>query len=935
MQVCVRVCPASLSASGVGAGPAGARGAALGERGVVTVGEGARVVYCPEPDLSHVTAYDVDAAFDERAATTHVFQGAVLPLVARVLQGEHATAIVCGEDAVAKALTAEGRPLEHLVGLAGLSVEALVNLMEHEGLGVSSSPQGGRGGASGVETHRAICVSWCELGEGDDLTDLLREASGMPPGPGAESGLKLRDDPKVGVTAPGLWEVEVKRPDDVGELLRRVRSSVRDFNERSAYVFSITLRQTTVRRYGRGGPGKGGGGGRMKPVDSDVKVSRLNIITMANASGGAVPGWVRALNDVLEGLETKSPSIPFRKSKLTMWLREPLSGSHAAALIACVSSSIHDAAPSSATLKFCGRVRAMTGGEGGDDDYGASAPMGDSLIFDSGVLHGGGGPSTSSWAGGASADESMPGPAPPAAASPTRAADAHTADAGDDSRGGFGASQSGTPAAAAPGRAAPTRQPAPDSDQGTTNGISIGGNGARGVSSDDPLARAEAMAAKMAALSSAGDESARWFTALLSALEVSREETRELRLQAEAAAREAGTAQVENEHLRARAMQLEQQLAAARQEEPVSLEESADPRATIRQLKVQLKAALREIKDYELYKDVMETAVVRMQEEAKQVAGERDQARRDLAKAHAATRRATEEIVRARRRANEAESQLLAMRGKRAEPDSPAGRAHATAVAGEERSARLKSRLDDAMRELDAVKGHNARLTREIERLRAKSGSPGAGSSGAGRRAVGSTARPPPPPQPRGALPAYRADLDETSRELERERAAHASLAAGGTVEGSAGASNAAELHAMADDDLVGAAHAMAADVDGAVARADRSRGRGARLAADRGPKLHTADRAQRRSRSSVGKGGTAAPRGRSGGRVRGGTRGRGRGRGGRQRESGGSIGVHVDRERGTDVGELESPTSDHGAVAHVEEHHHTLVANLREEFGD
>lgn len=50
MQVCVRVCPQPVAMGRL----TDQMAAAYAQRGVITVGDNARIVYCPEPDLTNI-----------------------------------------------------------------------------------------------------------------------------------------------------------------------------------------------------------------------------------------------------------------------------------------------------------------------------------------------------------------------------------------------------------------------------------------------------------------------------------------------------------------------------------------------------------------------------------------------------------------------------------------------------------------------------------------------------------------------------------------------------------------------------------------------------------------------------------------------------------------------------------------------------------------
>lgn len=326
------------------------------QRGVITVGDDRKVVYCPEPDLSNILSFRFDGAFDELAAVTTAYQTAVLPLVHAALGGQSSAAVVCGEDAYGKAMLMEGKPGELIPGFISLAAESVFSGLEH--------------GTDASNDHvKVVRVSWFELAKGG-ARDLLGEASGVSSGTLAGDKLTLRDDPRVGVTLPHLLEVEVKSPSDVGELIRSLRRTgygVPGAPHRALSVFTITIEGMRVRAF----HDRASASPRSPRTDaSGGDRARMSFITLPEVAGSStkvddVPAWVRGLHTVLEGMENRSPTIPFHRMRATLLLRDALVGRIPSAMVAVVSPSIDAAAASGATLKFASRVLAVTGR--GDD----------------------------------------------------------------------------------------------------------------------------------------------------------------------------------------------------------------------------------------------------------------------------------------------------------------------------------------------------------------------------------------------------------------------------------------------------------------------------------------------------------------------------------------------------------------------------------------
>ena len=106
----VRITP-SAQAYGISKG-----GVEESGRGVLSVSEDSRVVYCPEPNLSRLLSFDVDYAADEGGSLTKVYSNTLEHLVRKIMSGQSSMVIAAGEDSMRKQLTIEGSPFHYVPG---------------------------------------------------------------------------------------------------------------------------------------------------------------------------------------------------------------------------------------------------------------------------------------------------------------------------------------------------------------------------------------------------------------------------------------------------------------------------------------------------------------------------------------------------------------------------------------------------------------------------------------------------------------------------------------------------------------------------------------------------------------------------------------------------------------------------------------------------
>jgi hypothetical protein len=400
----------------------------------------------------------------------------------------------------------------------------------------------------------------------------------------------------------------VTSANDVAELIRSVRTGAMLLDANTHTVFTYTLHQLPVRSHIRSA-------GTASNDAASARLSSFSIITLANMSNGTKPNpspWMKSLHAVLQRLEARSPAAPFHTSRACLVLRDALTGRTHAAFVGCISAAIEAAPYSYATLAFLSRLRLVV------------------RLFE------GLDPSTRVLPAGVSASDA---PTPIVPRRPGQAAAKHEsgllfsaasakADAADDLFGVGHDSLVGVESAFTSQREHSLRYdqdntsflepldahvlvggtsfdaaPSFRDDEVSTQSRSLFSHALVADAPDthaNPLSAAEEMATAMAARAAAGDETAKWFTALFSALEASRHESRQLRQRMDLLQRELMAVSSERDELR----RVQPQLPAQTLEATESL---------LKDVRARLRASQQEVKDYELYKDVMETAVCRMQ----------------------------------------------------------------------------------------------------------------------------------------------------------------------------------------------------------------------------------------------------------------------------------------------------------------------------------
>lgn len=473
-----------------------------------------------------------------------------------------------------------------------------------------------RDGPVAAEEADAVRLSWFTVAS-EAVTDVLANVGGQHTqgltvqpnmhGHGSAAGVK------------GLWEVAVTSAGDVSQLVAGVRAKSadgdRDPGQHCVYVFNV---------YKQGA------------VMSTVSVVLLGSASAPDDAPGAaadgIMAWVRALQRMLQaGEQHGRRSIQGEvatSSGATTLLAPVLTGSVPGLLLAAVEDDAAAAPSTVATLKFASRLRRI-------------------------VL------------GGQAHNEASPaGMASPQA---SYSADEWEQRSAVPQRPALPAAQRYPPASAAPPTAAATLPMVTPTQHAMHASGSAGGGQRHGEapwgsvrpSALPSLDEASAMAGRMAQQAAEGDPEARWFMAMLSALEASREqlqraegEAQELRGAWEAAVARADAAEEA-------AAAAASHAAAGRQDDGHG--EGSTDKASVRGLRAALKEVRAEVRDYELYRDVMEATMGKLKGEVAKLVAERDDATKTSNKAKAARRKDKGAVASARAEQRDLQAQVDAL----------------------------------------------------------------------------------------------------------------------------------------------------------------------------------------------------------------------------------------------------------------------------------
>ena len=323
-------------------------GPLLQKHGVLTLS--GRHVFCPDETLSSVLSFEVDDTYGAGSSTLDLFSSTLAPVVSGVTRGEAGTAVFCSRS------MDDSMVQELVCGIATLASQAILDVVNSEPVHAATTD---------------VRVAWFEMRD-NAVTDLLRTVTD----PANARGLCV--DKESG-DVEGLLEVQITTATDVLKLMQNVQQAHGDFAPGAHSVFQIAVHERALVPFDDGAmpltPSR-------RDAAASPKATKLTIATLGCApspaasaaaafgGGGAaaedaaaapLPHWRRALDDVVDALTAGRPTVPYRSSPLTAFLRNALELRCNACFVSILYPRLENIGETLSALKFTAAVRAVHG----------------------------------------------------------------------------------------------------------------------------------------------------------------------------------------------------------------------------------------------------------------------------------------------------------------------------------------------------------------------------------------------------------------------------------------------------------------------------------------------------------------------------------------------------------------------------------------------
>ena len=291
-------------------------------------------------------SYNYDFVFDENTTQDEVYRCTTSNLIKQVVGGFSATIMAYGATGSGKTYTMVGKGKN--CGLMIRSIRDLFKVINND-----------------KEKLYSIKIQYVEV-YNEILKDLLTDKNKSPP--------ELRTDPNKGVVLQGaenkivLNEEEAFKYITLGNKRRTEKQTDRNkFSSRSHAVLQIYLEiQDTISNLNNNINKN-----NFNNFNNDTSFGKFILVDLAgsektssniksNSETGSINKSLLALGKCINLIVTQNKKfIPFRESKLTRILQEPLSGNGRIVMIATVSPSIVNFDETMFTLQFANRARDM------------------------------------------------------------------------------------------------------------------------------------------------------------------------------------------------------------------------------------------------------------------------------------------------------------------------------------------------------------------------------------------------------------------------------------------------------------------------------------------------------------------------------------------------------------------------------------------------
>jgi len=283
-------------------------------------------------------SFTFDYVYGPEATSQQIYQQLCRPIVHSVLSGYNGTIFMYGQTTSGKTYTMLGTP--ESPGVLPCSIRDVFQNI-----------------AKDLDHEYSVWVSYLEI-YNEQINDLLVPGS---------TNLKIKEDPKQGVTVQGLKQQQVWSFDQViilmnyGEEHRSYReTSIHEHSSRSHTIFKIFLESVSK---------------SSRPSDGRLKFGCLNLVDLAGSERlgefetrapdqlgetGHINKSLFVLANVINKLaEGRSQHIPYRDSKLTRILSQALGGNSLTAIVCTVSPAAMNFHQSLSTLRFATRAKTV------------------------------------------------------------------------------------------------------------------------------------------------------------------------------------------------------------------------------------------------------------------------------------------------------------------------------------------------------------------------------------------------------------------------------------------------------------------------------------------------------------------------------------------------------------------------------------------------
>ena len=285
-------------------------------------------------------SYEYDFVFGENSTQEEIYENTTANLIKQVVEGYSATIMAYGATGSGKTYTMVGKGDK--IGLMIRSIRDLFNFVNSQQNKVYN-----------------IKISYIEV-YNEILKDLLSEKK-VPP--------EIRTDPSKGVIIQGAECIKVNNEKEAFRLInsgnkRRTEKQTdrNQFSSRSHAILQIYLEIQDQKS----------GDNNIK-FNNDVSFGKLYLVDLAgsektsgsaniksNTETGSINKSLLALSKCINLIVSQNKKfIPFRESKLTRILQEPLSGNGRIVLIATLSPAVLNFDETMFTLQFANRAKCM------------------------------------------------------------------------------------------------------------------------------------------------------------------------------------------------------------------------------------------------------------------------------------------------------------------------------------------------------------------------------------------------------------------------------------------------------------------------------------------------------------------------------------------------------------------------------------------------